>query len=61
MPIASGPAFVNSGYAIDPATDLFVFNTAHKTEFAIACSFQYFVERGMNKLALLMPEGPLGD
>jgi branched-chain amino acid transport system substrate-binding protein len=55
------PAFVNSGYAIDPAKDLFVFNTAHKTEFAVACSFQYFLERGINRLALLMPRGPLGD
>ena len=55
------PAFVNSGYAIDPFTDLFVFNTAHKTEFAVFCSFQYFAENGMNRLALLMPRGPLGD
>lgn len=55
------PVFVNSGYAIDPLKDRFVFNTAHKTEFAVACSFQYFVEHGMNRLALLMPFGPLGE
>ena len=55
------PVFVNSGYAIDPLKDLFVFNTAHKTEFAVACSFQYFIERGINRLALLMPFGPLGE
>lgn len=55
------PVFVNSGYAIDPLKDLFVFNTTHKTEFAVACSFQYFIERGMNRLALLMPLGPLGE
>jgi len=55
------PAFVNSGYAIDPVNDLFVFNTTHKTEFAVACSFQYFAERGINRIALLMPQGPLGD
>jgi branched-chain amino acid transport system substrate-binding protein len=55
------PAFINSGYFIDPANDLYVFNTAHKTEFAIACSFQYFLERGIHRLALLMPDGPLGD
>ena len=55
------PAFVNSGYAIDPTKDLFVFNTAHKTEFAVACSFQYFLERGIDRLALLMPHGPLGE
>jgi branched-chain amino acid transport system substrate-binding protein len=55
------PLFLNSGYAIDPVKDLFVFNTAHKTEFAVACSFQYFYEKGMNRIALLMPAGPLGD
>jgi branched-chain amino acid transport system substrate-binding protein len=55
------PAFVNSGYAIDPASDLFVFNTAHKTEFAVSCAFQYFLERGIDRLGLLMPYGPLGD
>jgi branched-chain amino acid transport system substrate-binding protein len=55
------PAFVNSGYAIDPGRDLFVFNTAHRTEFAIACSFQYFSEKGLKRLALLMPNGPLGE
>lgn len=55
------PALVNSGYAIDPAKDLFVFNTAHKTEFTVACSFQYFMDVGIRKLALLMPHGPLGD
>lgn len=55
------PAFLNSGYAIDPLKDLFVFNTTHKTEFAVACSFQYFIEKGLNRLALLMPSGPLGE
>lgn len=55
------PTFLNSGYAIDPLSDLFVFNTSHKTEFAIACSFGHFVERGIGRIALLMPKGPLGD
>jgi branched-chain amino acid transport system substrate-binding protein len=55
------PAFINSGYAIDPAGDLFVFNTAHRTEFAISCAFQYFLERGIDRLALFMPQGLLGD
>ena len=55
------PAFVNSGYAIDPVKDLFVFNTTHKTEFAVAGSLQYFIERGVKRLALLMPFGPLGE
>ncbi|MCX5812663.1 MAG: ABC transporter substrate-binding protein [Proteobacteria bacterium] len=55
------PLFLNSGYAIDPVKDLFVFNTAHKTEFAVACSFQYFYEKDINRIALLMPAGPLGN
>jgi|GEM_PF-326845 len=55
------PAFLNSGYAIDPVKDLFVFNTAHKTEFALACAFQYFFEIEISRISLLMPYGPLGD
>jgi branched-chain amino acid transport system substrate-binding protein len=55
------PLFLNSGYAIDPVKDHFVFNTAHKTEFAVASSFQYFYEKDLNRIALLMPMGPLGD
>jgi branched-chain amino acid transport system substrate-binding protein len=55
------PAFLNSGYTIDPARDLYVFNTSHKTEFALACSLQHFLETGIDRLALLMPKGPLGD
>ena len=55
------PTFLNSGYAIDPLSDLFIFNTSHKTEFAVACSFGHFVERGIDRIALLMPKGPLGD
>ena len=55
------PAFLSSGYAVDPVKDRFVFNTAHKTEFAVACSFQYFREEGINRIGLLMPHGPLGE
>ncbi|HOD79030.1 MAG: ABC transporter substrate-binding protein [Syntrophorhabdus sp.] len=55
------PTFLNSGYTIDPLSDLFVFNTSHKTEFAVAGSFGHFVEKGINRIALLMPRGPLGD
>lgn len=55
------PVFLNSGYAIDPFSDLFVFNTSHKTEFAVACSFGHFLEKGIDRIALLMPKGPLGD
>ena len=55
------PAFISSGYAIDPARDRFVFNTAHRTEFAVSCAFQYFLESGITRLGLLMPHGPLGE
>ena len=55
------PAFLSSGYAVDPVNDRFVFNTAHKTEFVVACSFQHFREKGINRIALLMPHGPLGE
>ncbi len=55
------PAFLNSGYTIDPIKDLFIFNTAHKTEYALACAFKYFSERGISSISLLMPYGPLGD
>jgi branched-chain amino acid transport system substrate-binding protein len=55
------PVFLSSGYAVDPVRDLFVFNTSHKTEFALACSFHYFREVGIDRIAFLMPKGPLGD
>jgi branched-chain amino acid transport system substrate-binding protein len=55
------PVFLNSGYAVDPVQDLFVFNTSHKTEFVVACAFQHFSEVGIDRIALLMPHGPLGD
>ncbi len=55
------PTLVSSGYAIDYNKDLFIFNTAHKTDFAVATAFQYFQKKGIQQVALLMPIGPLGE
>ncbi len=55
------PAIIGSGYEVNPEKDRFVFNTAHKTDFAVARPFQYFKEKGITKLALLMPIGSLGE
>jgi branched-chain amino acid transport system substrate-binding protein len=55
------PALISSGYEVDASKDPYVFNTAHKTDFAVMCGFQYFQKKGITKLALLMPIGPLGE
>lgn len=55
------PAIIGSGYEVNTAKDRFVFNTAHKTDFAVARPFQYFKEKGITRLALLMPIGSLGE
>ena len=55
------PCFVSSGYLIDPLRDIFVFNTAHRTEIAILKAFRLFRESGIKRLGLLMPYGSLGD
>jgi len=55
------PAIIGSGYEVDPKKDKYVFNTAHKTDFAIARPFEYFKKSGMTKVALLMPIGSLGE
>ncbi len=55
------PTVINSGYAIDPAKDAFIFNSSHPTEFAIARPLQYFKKTGITKVALLEPIGPLGE
>ena len=55
------PCFVNSGYLIDPYRDIFVFNTAHRSEIAILKGLQYFSECGIKRVGFLMPIGPLGD
>ena len=55
------PTIIGSGYEVDPKKDSYVFNTAHKTDFAVERPFQYFKEKGITKVALLMPIGPLGE
>lgn len=55
------PVFLSSGYVIDPMRDIFVFNTAHRTQLALLKAFQYFSERGIEKIGLFMPSSPLGE
>ena len=55
------PTIVASGYTVDPVSDPFVFNTAHKTDYAVERPFAYFSQKGLKRVAMLMPIGPLGD
>jgi len=55
------PVLINSGYVVDPSKDPYAFNTSHKTDFATQNGFEYFQKKGITKLALLMPIGPLGE
>ncbi len=55
------PTVINSGYAVDTAKDPFLFNTSHKTDFAVLTAYRYFQKKGITRLALLMPIGPLGE
>jgi branched-chain amino acid transport system substrate-binding protein len=55
------PTIIGSGYEVDPKKDAYVFNSAHKTDFAVERPFQYFKDKGITKVALLMPIGPLGE
>lgn len=55
------PAVLSSGYVVDASKDAFVFNTAHRTDFAVERPFRYFAGKGMKRVSLLMPLGPLGD
>lgn len=55
------PAVLSSGYVVDPQEQPFVFNTAHRTEFTVERAFSHFADQGMNRVALFMPIGPLGD
>jgi branched-chain amino acid transport system substrate-binding protein len=55
------PTIIGSGYEVDAAKEPFLFNSAHKTDFAVARPFQYFQSKGITKVALLMPIGPLGE
>jgi branched-chain amino acid transport system substrate-binding protein len=54
------PAIVQSGYTVKD-NDVFVFNNAHRTDFAISRPMMYFQKKGINQVALLMPIGPLGE
>jgi branched-chain amino acid transport system substrate-binding protein len=55
------PVIIGSGYEVNAAKEPFLFNSAHKTDFAVARPFQYFQSKGITKVALLMPIGPLGE
>jgi branched-chain amino acid transport system substrate-binding protein len=55
------PTIINSGYAVDTSKDPYLFNSAHKTDFAVVAAYRYFQKKGITKLALLMPIGPLGE
>jgi len=55
------PTIIGSGYEVNAQKEPFLFNTAHKTDFAVARPFQYFQGKGITKMALLMPIGPLGE
>lgn len=55
------PAIIGSGYEVNAQKEPFLFNTAHKTDFAVARPFQYFKSKSISKVALLMPIGPLGE
>lgn len=55
------PLIVSSGYHVDPAKDPYVFSAVHPTEYAVRQGFEYFKRKGLSKISLLMPMGPLGD
>jgi len=55
------PTIINSGYAVDTSKDPYLFNTSHKTDFAVITAYKVFQKKGIKKLALLMPIGPLGE
>ena len=54
------PAIIQSGYELS-AKETFTFNNAHKTDYAMKRPLMYFGKKGINKIALLMPIGPLGE
>ena len=55
------PVIVGSGYEVDAAKEPFLFNSAHRTDFAVARPYQYWQSKGITKVALLMPIGSLGE
>ena len=54
------PVILQSGYSVGDK-DVFVFNNAHRTDFAMARPMMYFQKKGLTQVALLMPIGPLGE
>lgn len=54
------PAIIQSGYELSEK-ETFTFNNAHKTDYAMRRPLMYFQKKGINKIALLMPIGPLGE
>ena len=54
------PAVIQSGYALSDK-ETFTFNNAHPTDFAISRPMMYFQKKGIGRVALLMPIGPLGE
>ena len=57
---AKVPAIIQSGYELSDK-ETFTFNNAHKTDFALTRPLMYFQKKGITKIALLMPIGPLGE
>ncbi len=54
------PVILQSGYQLSDK-ETFSFNNAHKTAYAFARPLMYFQKKGISKVALLMPIGPLGE
>ncbi|NTU60251.1 MAG: ABC transporter substrate-binding protein [Deltaproteobacteria bacterium] len=59
---AKVPAVLQSGYSLSEKDIAgYVFNNAHRTDYAIERPMMYFQKKGVTKVALLMPIGPLGE
>ncbi len=54
------PVILQSGYQLSDK-ETFSFNNAHKTAYAFARPMMYFQKKGITRVALLMPIGPLGE
>ena len=54
------PVILQSGYH-PSEKETFTFNNAHKTSYAFARPLMFFQKKGIQRVALLMPIGPLGE
>jgi branched-chain amino acid transport system substrate-binding protein len=54
------PVILQSGYKPSDK-ETFTFNNAHKTAYAFESPMKYFQKKGITRVALLMPIGPLGE